>query len=344
VLDVMAWGGDPDAFDWFEAPPEPAVRAAVALLERLGAVSGGRETRAGHAMRRLPLHPRLARLLIAADGARLFRQRWLPDGGAVAVVAVAHGYGEHGGRYGNLVAALVPAGFAVEVYDLRGHGRSPGPRGHVDRFVRYIGDTRRFLDGVAEDHDGTPLFLLGHSFCGLIAALMTEAPRPQPSSAPAAAPAPALRGVILSSPFLALTAPPTRPKLAAARLLSRLAPARDIGNTLVASDLSRDADVVAAYETDPLNHHAATARWAVETLSAQRRALDGAARLRLPLLVVFGSEDAIAAPAAALSLYERAGSPDKTCRCYEGYHHELFNEVGKERPIADLVAWLRARI
>ena len=126
--------------------------------------------------------------------------------------------------------------------------------------------------------------------------------------------------------------------------MSLLAPARDIGNTLVTADLSRDADVVTAYETDPLNHHAATARWAVETLSAQRRALDGASRLRLPLLAVYGSEDGIAAPAATRVLYERAGSPDKTCRCYEGYYHELFNEVGRGRPLADLVAWLRARV
>ena len=281
--------------------------------------------------------------LAAADGVRLFRQRWLPDRGAAAVVAVAHGYGEHGGRHGNLVTALVPAGFAVEVYDLRGHGRSPGLRGHVDRFERYIGDTRRFLEGVAEDHDGLPLFLLGHSFGGLIASLMAEEPRPRRPVAPAA-PAPEPQGVILSSPFLQLTSPPSRSKLAGARLLSVLAPARDIGNTLVTSDLSRDGEVVTAYETDPLNHHAATARWAVETLAAQRRALDGAARLSLPLLVVYGSEDAIAAPAAARTLYERAGSPDKTCLCYEGFYHELFNEVGRERPLADLVSWLRARM
>ncbi len=281
--------------------------------------------------------------LVAADGVRLFRQRWLPDGGATAVVAVAHGYGEHGGRYDELAAALVPAGIAVEVYDLRGHGRSPGRRGHVDRFERYLDDTRRFLAGAAEDHDGLPLFLLGHSFGGLVAALMAEEPWRERPSAPGSAGAPAPRGVILSSPFLELTEPPSRPKLAGARLLSLLAPARDIGNTLVTSDLSHDRDVVRTYETDPLNHHTATARWAVETLAAQRRALDGAARLRLPLLVVYGSEDAIASPTATRALFERAGSPDKTCRCYEGYYHELFNEVGRERPLADLVTWLHAR-
>ncbi len=67
VLDVAAWGGDPRQFEWFEAPPAHAVDAAVDLLVRLGALDArGQVTADGHAMRRLPLHPRLARLLLSA--------------------------------------------------------------------------------------------------------------------------------------------------------------------------------------------------------------------------------------------------------------------------------------
>jgi ATP-dependent helicase HrpB len=68
VLDVLAWGGDPLAFEWFEAPPADRVAAALHVLERLRAVSGGRLTPEGEAMRRLPLHPRLAKVLLAAGG------------------------------------------------------------------------------------------------------------------------------------------------------------------------------------------------------------------------------------------------------------------------------------
>jgi ATP-dependent helicase HrpB len=72
VLDLIAWGADPRAFEWFEAPPPDAVDAALALLERLGAVEGGtsRITRLGDELRRLPLHPRLARILIESKNAR----------------------------------------------------------------------------------------------------------------------------------------------------------------------------------------------------------------------------------------------------------------------------------
>jgi ATP-dependent helicase HrpB len=65
ALDVLAWGGDPLAFEWFEAPPEAGLRAALELLGRLGAVVGGRLTPLGRALASLPLHPRLGRVLLA---------------------------------------------------------------------------------------------------------------------------------------------------------------------------------------------------------------------------------------------------------------------------------------
>ena len=68
ILDVVAWGGDPGGFEWFEAPPAEGLAAGMTLLERLGALSGGRLTAEGEAMHGLPLHPRLARVLISAGG------------------------------------------------------------------------------------------------------------------------------------------------------------------------------------------------------------------------------------------------------------------------------------
>jgi ATP-dependent helicase HrpB len=70
VLDILAWGGDPRNFDWFEEPSAGRVDAAFELLARLGATSAGRLTDAGHRMQRLPLHPRLSAILLAAGGAR----------------------------------------------------------------------------------------------------------------------------------------------------------------------------------------------------------------------------------------------------------------------------------
>jgi acylglycerol lipase len=268
----------------------------------------------------------------AADGLLLTRQAWRPAGAPAAVLAVVHGYGEHGGRYRGFAEDMAARGYESHVYDLRGHGRSGGPRGHLGRFTDYLDDTAVFLDAVREEQPRRPLYLLGHSLGGLIAAAFVEDQR-----------ADALAGLILSSPFLGLgmRVPPL--KIGAARLLSLVAPSMKIGNTLDAAALSHDQDVVRAYGVDPLNHHVATARWAAEVLAAQSATLSAAGAIRLPLLVLYADADAVADPDASRELFAGAGSADKTVHCYEGYYHEIFNEIGRETVFADLAAWLAAR-
>ena len=82
VLELRAWGArDPAAFGWLDAPPATSLAAADRLLELLGAVSGGAVTPLGQALLRLPLHPRVGRLLVATHAAGR-----LADGAAVAAL------------------------------------------------------------------------------------------------------------------------------------------------------------------------------------------------------------------------------------------------------------------
>jgi len=81
ALDVIAWGGDPRTLEWFERPPDEALDAALTLLGRLGLLSGPSPSgpalqlsELGERVRRLPLHPRLARMLVEAGGARQVAQ------------------------------------------------------------------------------------------------------------------------------------------------------------------------------------------------------------------------------------------------------------------------------
>ena len=269
--------------------------------------------------------------MTAADGLRLARRSWLPAREPVAALAVVHGYGEHSGRYAELAGVLAVAGYAVHAYDLRGHGRSGGRRGHVGRFSEYLDDTGLFLAAVRGDEPGRPVVLLGHSLGGLITASYVQQ-RPTGD----------LTGLALSSPFLRLTVPVSAFKVAAARVLSVVAPTVDVGNPLDAAALSHDQAVVDLYRTDPLNHHDATARWGAEVLAAQRAALAAAPSISLPLIVQYGGADAVADPAAGRELFARAASADKTVYCYPGYYHEIFNETGRAEVLADLASWLDA--
>jgi alpha-beta hydrolase superfamily lysophospholipase len=267
--------------------------------------------------------------LATPSGAALFRRTWAPETAAAAALAVVHRYGEHSGRYRLLAEALVARGYAVHAVDLRGHGRSPGARGHITRFGDYVDDTLAFVAAVRRQHDGR-VYLLGHSLGGPIATLCAEGDDD-------------FDGLILSSPFIRVGLPVSRAKIVAARLLSRLTPTRDIGNTLQASDLSHEEWIVRAYDADELNHRVATARWATEVLDAQTAALSGAADLRPPLLLQYAGADKIADPRAAEELFVAACSPEKTCRRYDGYSHEIFNETGRAAVYADLAAWLDER-
>ena len=71
-------------------------------------------------------------------GPQLYYRAWEPEQEANAVITIVHGGGEHSGRYLNVANYLVPRGYAVYAYDLRGHGKSPGKRGHVNRFAESL--------------------------------------------------------------------------------------------------------------------------------------------------------------------------------------------------------------
>jgi lysophospholipase len=275
-------------------------------------------------------------------GERLHLQAWLPaapdpDGVAVAtdpvaVIALVHGYGDHGGRHTWFGEDMATRGYAVYAYDLRGHGQSSGTRGQIKRFDDYLDDTAVFLDEVRRRLPGKPVVLLGHSLGGLIC---TRLAQERPCD---------VRALVLSSPFFALTVQPEPMKLLGAKVLSALWPGRDIGNTVRAEDLSHDTSVVEAYVTDPLVHHVATARWAAEALSAQEAAMAAAPAVTLPLLMLYGKDDEVADPSFAEAFFATVGSADKKLIHYEGFYHELFNEVGREQVFADVAAWLAERL
>ena len=274
-----------------------------------------------------------------AGGERLHLQAWLPAGpdrerppAPSAAIVVVHGYGDHGGRYVWFGEDMAARGYAVYVYDLRGHGQSSGRRGQVRRFDEYLDDTAVFLAEVRRLQPDAPLFLLGHSLGGLICSRFAEERAPE------------VRGLVLSSPFLQLAeaVPPAR--VVAARAMAKVWPHHDIGNTVQAGQLSHDRSVVEAYVTDPLVHHVAPARWAAETLAAQEAAMAAAESISLPLLVLYGSEDQVVDFAFIEALYARASSADKSIKRYEGLYHECFNETERARVFADLAAWLVARL
>src|SRR5215510_10709955 len=85
-----------------------------------------------------------------------------------AALLIVHGIQEHGGRYEPAMHQLAKRNVACFVYDQRGHGRSPGARGDIERFSLLVKDAVTIARGVREKNPELPLFLWGHSMGSLV--------------------------------------------------------------------------------------------------------------------------------------------------------------------------------
>ncbi|MEZ0601450.1 lysophospholipase [Paraburkholderia sp. IW21] len=269
-----------------------------------------------------------------SDGIELPLYRWSASAPLRATVALLHGLAEHAGRYAALADRLNSAGIELVAIDLRGHGHAPGKRVWVKRFDNYLLDAQALLDEVATGC--APLFLMGHSMGGAIAALYAVE-RLETSGRP-------LSGLILSSPALAPGRDVPRWMLKLSQVISRLWPTFP-AMKIDAALLSRLQPVVNANRNDPLVHHGAIpARTGAELLLAMARIERGRAALRVPLLVYHGTADKLTEPQGSREFGQHAGSPDKTLTMHEDSYHETMNDLDRDRVIGALIEWIEKRL
>ena len=266
----------------------------------------------------------------AVGGLALRRRRW---GGARSdrVVALVHGFAEHSGRYDAVARRLVARGFRVHAYDQRGHGESEGPRNHAASFELLLDDLERFLALVRREEGSRPIALVGHSMGGL------ETIRLVAERAPDVAVA------VASGPALALGSGVSSWRMGLARMLSAVAPRLPLPTGLPASGLSRDPEVVRAYQNDPLISTVATARFAAELLRASGLGMSAATRLSRPLLIVHGEADPLCDVAGSREFARLAGDRVEL-RTYPGLLHEVLNEPEGPAVLDDIAGWIERRV
>lgn len=276
----------------------------------------------------------------ARPGPSLYYASAMPTGGAKAVLAVIHGYADHGARYAHVMGALAEHGIGSVAIDLRGHGRAQGPRGYCVRFDEFLDDAAELRRLVEARAKGAPMLLFGHSFGGLVAALtaLDEGGRGRGSGASAAP----WKGLVLSAPFFGLGLEVPRIKVLAGRVASRLYPKLGLPSGLEGKDMTHDPVKAKEYDADPLVFKNATARWFTEATAAQQRALSLAPRLTMPLYMTFGTADKVASMSAGKRFFDAAGSSDKTWDPREGLFHEVLNEPSWKEIVDPIARWILA--
>jgi len=269
-----------------------------------------------------------------SDGVKIFYRHYPADSERACLV-IAHGLGEHSGRYGNVVGRLLARGISLWIPDHRGHGQSEGKRGHVLNFVQYLTDLRSMIELACEKRIGrSKCFLLGHSMGGLIALHFAQR-FPE-----------LIDGVLASSPALGMVVEVPAGKKILGSIMSYIWPGLTMGNELDATKISHDQDVVRTYVNDPLVHDRVSTRFFTELMAAMETVNQQVSAIQIPILMQVAGDDHLVDARTAGQFFEKLQAPDKTLHVYDGLYHEIYNEPAalREQVLKDLEDWLEERV
>ena len=268
----------------------------------------------------------------AHDGLRLFERSWSPVGEPRALVAILHGGGEHSGRYGHVAERLTAAGFRVDAFDQRSHGRSERVRGvalQCDDAAHLVEDTAAWL---ALRGGTVPVFVIGHSMGGLVATALAIDRRLD------------VAGLVLLGPALRITPVEAMAKASEVATVEpdRIAvPMRRSG--FDAS--SRDPAMKALIDADPIHADVpgVPAQLLATTSALGPRLRGHYDQIAVPLLAMHGTGDLMTDPAATVDLVERAGSADTTLRLVPDGYHALLRDLDRDTTLDTIIDWIGAR-
>jgi acylglycerol lipase len=274
----------------------------------------------------IPLEERID----SSKNIKIFVRSWRAESKPRGVVVVCHGVNSHGGQYLWAGEQLAAAGFVVFALDLRGRGKSDGERFYVETVADYVSDVAAVVKLAKSRNPGLPVFLLGHSAGGVVSSVYTLENQQE------------LAGFICES--FAFQVPAPGFALAAIKGLSHFAPRLPVLK-LKNEDFSRDPKAVEALNNDPLTAHEIQPAMTVAALvRADERLREEFPLIKLPVLIMHGTDDKATVCHGSEFFYETVGSKDKTLKLYKGHYHDLLNDVGKEGVMADIKQWIEARL
>lgn len=264
------------------------------------------------------------------EGPRIFTRSWTAAGPPKATLVLCHGVNSHGGQYIRAAEQFAARGFAVTAPDLRGRGRSEGERFYAERIDDYVSDLSRAIEYARSRNPGLPVYLLGHSAGGVTAVSYALDYQDR------------IAGLICESFAFRVYAPNFALKVLEGA--SHITPHAHVLK-LKMEDFSRDPEWVAVLKADPLTLDEVQP---VATVAALARAGERFerefGRITLPVLILHGTADKATRPDGSQQFFDEAGSSDKTLKLYDGYYHDLLNDLGREQVMSDIVFWIEKRL
>jgi len=267
---------------------------------------------------------------------KLFYQYWLPDSGEIKAYIIAiHGWGTHSDRFKYPAKYLTEKGYAVYAFDLRGHWRNVGETpGDIDSIDHIQKDTLLFMDMLREIGKDKKVFLMGHSFGGLMSLIF-------------AITHPNLSGALVSSPLLGLFLNLSMGKKfikSISKTLTKLSPNKILDNLIDQNQLTSDLKILREHIADKHKTEVISARSATEIDKYSKWAMENASKLLCPVLIMQAGADKIVDKNKTKEFFNKIESNDKSYREYDGFLHELWNEKGRAQVYQDMYVWLEKHL
>lgn len=249
------------------------------------------------------------------DGAPLFYRAWLPESDAQRALLLFHRGHEHSERWQQTVDELGLGDVAIFAWDQRGHGRSPGERGHAKDFSQIVKDADCFARHLEQAH-GISLqhtAVLASSIGAVVAAAWVHDF------------APPVCGLVLAAPAfrVKLYVPLAIPLL---RLKQKLLGPGVIKSYIRGKMITRDPQQAAAYDADPLIFRQIAVNILLDLHDTGARLVADAGAIRTPTLLLVAGKDWVVQLSAQRQFFQRLGSPIKQFEVLPGFYHCLFAE------------------
>jgi alpha-beta hydrolase superfamily lysophospholipase len=267
---------------------------------------------------------------------KLFYQYWIPDGESIKAYIIAlHGWGTHSDRLTLPAEYLTDKGYAVYSFDLRGHYRNAGDLlGHVESLDHLQKDLVLFMDIIREIAKEKKIFIMGHSFGGLISLIY-------------AINHPKLQGVLISSPLLGMYLKLSTGKKvikSISKTIGKFSPTKILTNVIDQNQLTSDLKVLKSHIADKNKIDIISAKTAIEIDKYTKWVMEMGSKLTCPIFIMQGGDDKIVDKKKTKEFYDEIKGGDKTYKEYPGFLHELWNEKGRAQVYQDMYVWLEKHI
>ncbi len=269
---------------------------------------------------------------LVSSGEKLFCQAWLPDKEPKVIICLVHGLSEHLGRYEEFAEFFTAQQTAVFAFDLRGHGKSPGKRGHVKQYDLLLDDVENLLKIARREFNDALLVLFGQSLGGNIVSNYLISRNTSE-----------VAGAIVSAPWLKLAFDPPGWKVKLAAIMKIIYPAYSENSDIDANLLTKDLEKIKAYQSDPLVQNKISAGLFFSILQRGKSAISNAFKITVPVLAIHGKDDQLTSWNATEEFIQNSGGKGDF-KSYENVKHEPHNEVERNDILNDLNQWIKEKI